>query len=362
MACSKVNGWSDTGFAFGMRPPMATRVARSWADTSSEHASAAAYSAFCNDIREDVGILSVIMAIRELGQVQRQVGFADLMERADHATLEQAPEGFDVVGMDVPAHVFLIHVGDDVMRIAFLTEFAVAPRIISSDQIDFLIHGIAHERFQGWRVGSFDHLADHIAFASDGPNHRHFVAPANDMPFLVPMAVFIPAPDVCFIDFNFAHQFRKSSVLHRRPDAMAHIPRGAVVPAPDLAMNLQGTDAFLGLSHQVDDLEPRAERVVGIFKYGLGNDRKPVAISSAAIFAFADPMKRLGFQFVHFLVVTARTLHAMWPAFVCEELLAGFFSREAIRQAGQGHRGLGHGVLRGWEDYTHKPDVVSSTT
>ena len=45
MACSKFNGKSETGFAFGMRPPMATRVVRSSLGISSEHASAVACSA-----------------------------------------------------------------------------------------------------------------------------------------------------------------------------------------------------------------------------------------------------------------------------------------------------------------------------
>lgn len=90
MACSKLNGKSETGFAFGITyPPMAKRVVHSWADTSSEHASAVACSAFCYHIRKDVGILPVIMSIRELCEVQRQVFFADLMEGADHATLSR---------------------------------------------------------------------------------------------------------------------------------------------------------------------------------------------------------------------------------------------------------------------------------
>jgi hypothetical protein len=48
MTCSKLNGWSETGFAFDIGcPPTASGVACSLADTSSEHASAAACSAFC---------------------------------------------------------------------------------------------------------------------------------------------------------------------------------------------------------------------------------------------------------------------------------------------------------------------------
>jgi hypothetical protein len=89
IACSKLNGKSDTGFAFGMRPPLANAIVHSSLRTSSEHASAAACSAFCYDIRKDVWILPVIVSVRELRQIQRQILFADLMKGADHATLHQ---------------------------------------------------------------------------------------------------------------------------------------------------------------------------------------------------------------------------------------------------------------------------------
>jgi hypothetical protein len=39
------------------------------------------------------------------------------MERADHATLEQTPEGFDIVGMSVPAHILYSGMVHDLMRI-----------------------------------------------------------------------------------------------------------------------------------------------------------------------------------------------------------------------------------------------------
>ena len=93
IACSKVSGWSDTGFAFGITyPPMAKGVAHSSLDTSSEHASAVACSAFCYHIREDVRIVPVVVPVGELRKVQRQVFFAHIVKRAHHATLQQAPE------------------------------------------------------------------------------------------------------------------------------------------------------------------------------------------------------------------------------------------------------------------------------
>ncbi len=89
MACSKLRGYNEIGLAFGMAlPPMASLFAHSSLCTSSEHASAAAYSAFCNHVRKDVCIIPVIVSVRELHQVQRQVFFANIVKRAHHATLQ----------------------------------------------------------------------------------------------------------------------------------------------------------------------------------------------------------------------------------------------------------------------------------
>ena len=93
MASSKLNGQRETGFAFGIQPPMVSGVEHSWPHTSSEPAVPVACSAVCYNRREDIRILPVVMTERELGQIQRQIGFADVVIGAHHATLEQAPEG-----------------------------------------------------------------------------------------------------------------------------------------------------------------------------------------------------------------------------------------------------------------------------
>ena len=91
--------------------------AHSLADTSSENASAAAFSASCYHIREDVRILSVIVAIGGLCQVQGQVFLAHLMKRTDHATLQQAPEGFQVVRVNAPSHILFLRMVHGLVRL-----------------------------------------------------------------------------------------------------------------------------------------------------------------------------------------------------------------------------------------------------
>ena len=62
-----------------------------------EDVSSAASSASGYDLREDVGILPVVMTEREFCQVQRQILFADVVIRADDATLQQTPKAFQII-------------------------------------------------------------------------------------------------------------------------------------------------------------------------------------------------------------------------------------------------------------------------
>jgi hypothetical protein len=65
MTSSKLNGWSEIGFAFGMVPPSAALAARSSVHTSCWHASNLACSAFCYHIAKDVRILAVVVSVAE---------------------------------------------------------------------------------------------------------------------------------------------------------------------------------------------------------------------------------------------------------------------------------------------------------
>ena len=67
-------------------------------------------------LSEDVRILAVVVAELKLIQIQRQILLADVVVSADHATLEQRPERFDVVGMNEAAHVLALTVRNRLMR------------------------------------------------------------------------------------------------------------------------------------------------------------------------------------------------------------------------------------------------------
>lgn len=129
-------------------PPLADVTAHSSPRTASENALPVAFSASCYDIVEDVRILPVIVSIRKLRQIHRQIGLADVMERAHDATLEQTPKAIQVGRMDVAAHVFASRMVHGFMR-KDLTQPSVANVFIGSDQGHFIVH---HHPERSWSM------------------------------------------------------------------------------------------------------------------------------------------------------------------------------------------------------------------
>src|SRR5258708_16760242 len=94
---------------------------------------------------EDIFVLAVIVPELKLRNVQRQILLTDLVERADHAALEDRPEAFNRVRVYGANNVLIARVIDDgVLRIAVL-EAAVAGEVIRAKQGDLLRHTLADE-------------------------------------------------------------------------------------------------------------------------------------------------------------------------------------------------------------------------
>lgn len=342
MASSKLNGNSETGLAFGMgEPPMAALAVRSSRHILAEHAVSVACSASRYNRTKHVRVFPVVMPERKLCKVQRQVVLADVMERPDHATLQQAPEAVQVVRVDIPAHIFLLLMIDDLMRI-LPTQSLIAGVFISSDQRHLRADRLPDKLAHGQAIRVLDDLADHVSFSGNRAHDRDLGTAAFDMAFLVPVAVLILPAQVRFIHFHFAHQLRKALILHRRPDAMAHIPCCPVVPGANRAVDLQGTDALLAGGHQVDDLKPCPKRKVGVLEHGLGDDGEAVAVPTSAGLALAEPMERTSIQRIDLIRLAPWADHTVGPPLLKQVGLTGFFRREVGCQLGQGHGGF-HG-------------------
>src|SRR5258708_36937120 len=92
-------------------------------------------------LRENVFVLAVVVPELKLRDVQRQILLADLVERADDATLEDRPEAFNRVRVHRSDNVLIARVIDDgVLRIAVLEA-----EMVGAEQRDFFRHALAHE-------------------------------------------------------------------------------------------------------------------------------------------------------------------------------------------------------------------------
>jgi hypothetical protein len=331
---SKLSGWSEIGFAFGMAPPSAALAAHSWDHTSCWHASKLACSAFCYHVGKYIRILAVIVPVAELRQVQRQVVFAHLVECTDYATLQQAPEAVQIGGMDVPAHVFASHMAYRFMRIADFAQSSIAAMLISCHQGHVFAHRLPHKALQGIRVDLLNNLGCDVALASNRANHGYLAMWAVSA---IPLAsdrhmLILPLPaDVGFVYLNLSHELAKSTVFHGRSDAMAHVPGSAVRPATNDALDLKGANTLLAGQHQIHDLKPGLERIVRILKDRLGNHGKAIAITTAAALALTDPVKRTALDCKHLGVIAARACHAIRPTALLQECLAGIFLNRFIK-------------------------------
>jgi hypothetical protein len=326
---------------------------------SAEAASSAASSASCYHLKEKIWIIPLVEPELKFVQVERQIGLTYLVIRPDDAALEQRPESFNRVCMNDAAHVFATAVADDFVRQRFRSraEQSIAAMFIARNQFDpLLIDHLTDEAIQRPSIGVLYHLADHLTFASNSADDGDFASgPAPDWRGIFSaVAIVRLAANVGFVHFHVAEQTLHIRIGHSSADTNAHIPSRAVITALDLPMDLQSADPLLGLRHQVDDLKPSRERVIRVLEYRLGDDAESIAIASAAILVFANPVKRLGRKQVNFRALAARTFHAIGPSLVAEQGLTSVLIAVLLDDFGERNGRLSGERLPGFNFTVHE--------
>ncbi len=145
------------------------------------------------------------MTKRELSQVQRQIGFADVVIRAHHATLEQAPEILKAVRVDVALGV-AFGVVDCSMEVFRRKAFVRSERV-SVDlraRFDVLFDFAMQSAALGVRN---DHRFDLPLALKDAKHDSLAYRSAAVNLALALMHISGSAADEGFIDFNFTRQF-----------------------------------------------------------------------------------------------------------------------------------------------------------
>jgi hypothetical protein len=177
----------------------------------------------------------------------------------------------------------------------------------------------------------------------------------------VPMLVFVFAADEGFINFDNAAEFL--NVLDQRcSDLVAHAPCGFVTPKAHVTHDLQSAHALFAGEHEVSDLEPVAERLVGVFKDGPGDMGEPIAVRGAL---FALPVPPARFQVIDLGIAASRAMHTIGPPTGNQIGFTGFFVREGRIELSGSHLrdGLGtfcHGSTPLIEPYSHNSELLSS--
>jgi hypothetical protein len=334
-----VSGWSEMGLAFGIILPFAETaigIVRlcpqlDYWPCPAEASASGMTSASCYHVKENVRILAIVKAILKLREVQRQIFLAHIVVRAEHSALEQRPERFDAVRMDLAAHVLAIAVLDDFMRHRPF-QVAIASVFISRDQLNLVADGIAHKTGQRLRIRVLDHLADHVTLAGDRANDGNLTSRAASALLLVPVAIVLFPAHVRLINLDRAEQLGQAVILHRGTNTHDHVPSRAVVAAADLPVDLERADSLLALGHQVDHLKPSRERIVGVLKNRLRDNAESVTVAPAAILVLADPVPRLGSEQINFLALAAWAFNAVGPAHIAQQSLTRRLVAELLHQ------------------------------
>jgi hypothetical protein len=326
-----------------------------WPLYYAEAAVSVATSASCKDSLEDVRVLAIVMPKLKFGQIQRQIVFAHVVVRSDDSAFKQAPKRFEIVGMHFAAHVLMCLVVNVFVR-KCLVQFLIASSLIGRNQADVRRYGLADKPRHGFGRSIFDYLTNHVALTGDRADDCGLARRATPFLLFVPVAIAVQATNVGFIYFNLAHQLREVFVLHRGSDALEHIPSCPIVAAADLAMNLKRADSFLGLAHQIDDLEPSLKRIVSILENRFRNDAEAIAVASAAFLGFANPMERSRLERIGLVAIAARTTHAIGPTHIAEQRLTGFLIRVIALQLGERDVRLSGRRLTGGNFVVHKEE------
>lgn len=271
---------------------------------------------------------ALVVAKLKSVDVEMQILFADLMERADDPALHDGAEAFDGVSMNCSADIFPIRMVDHAVRDARI-EFPVALMIIRRKQADVMRDWFMHKSVERGCIGSLNHASDDVSFTLHSAHYDEFSRSARSdevsASTLSFMFVLGFPTYISFVYFDIANEFLKFDVAQRDADLAAHEPRGLIGTETHVAAYLKGANTLFACQHQMNDAEPLAQGLVGVLKDRSDQDREAIAILRAHA---ALPVPFLVLKPIDVAVVAARTAHTFGPAILRKIRLAGVFVRE----------------------------------
>jgi len=303
--------------------------------------------------------MPVVVAELKLSDIQVKVFFANLVEGADAAALDQRPEAFDRVGVQGTNNMFADSMIDACVRIALLGQAFVARPLVGAEQAYLVRDGFLQECGQRAGADVFDDARHGVALALDGANNSGLASentPAAALAgSLVLMLVVALTANEGFVNLHNAAKlfdvFNK-----RRSDLVAHKPSGFVGTKAHEPHDLKRAHSLFAGQHQMSYPIPVAERLVGVLKDCASNDGKTITDIGGARVAMpfeghCPDREDLG-------VAAAWADHAIGPSASDQVRLAGFLIGKHGLELGGGELVDGLGLFAGHSRFPPRQELI----
>lgn len=274
-------------------------------------------------IPENVGVVPVVEPPLQLLQVAVQVLDADLVEGSDDGPLEEAPDTFNAVGVDIAHDPLIDAVAHRLVAGIMVGDPQVGFQFISVDGFGLILHVAVDEAVQGLLLDVGNGLQSDLPATLHGTGHIDLVVSVA-----ATHSCLLPS-DQRLVHFDDPEQGGAFNLGVRQSlaDSVAQIPSGLVVDAQD-SLQLIGRDSLFGLNHHVDGEKPLAKRQVGVMHDGSGRDAELVATAETG------PLVALR-NLAEVSVTAASAADLFGPTQPLQELPALLFAGEPVNQPEQ---------------------------
>lgn len=264
-----------------------------------------------------------IVAKAVLIEIGLQVAFANRMINATHAILDQAPEAFHGVRMDVANHVDLGSVVDSLMVVSHIRH--VLDTVVA---IEFIgKHGALRKNVfpnHAKQSGTFHIVRNQSLDATFALYNSHDGSFNSISGHRSARTAFPFASHVRFIHLHVlaaSTKWRSFLVRQHGSNLLEHAPCGLVGNA-SLPLNLLRGDTASGLGHEVDRIKPSRERSGRLVKDRVGSRVNVMAAMIARVRRSAHNTMVLGHRFARFAIDT------VWVEAITKPFKAGRVIRE----------------------------------
>jgi hypothetical protein len=292
-----------------------------------------------NRVSEEIRVLAIVEAERDLIEVRRKMLNAELVVGTHDGSVEETPDALDRVRVHLADNPLVGGMVHRFMACVSVPDADIRPVLVGVDRLGIVGDNIAQVGLDRGAVGvRCDTQADFTA-ALNRTENEGLVGPSVTarMPGASLLALLATdaglATNKRLVGLDDSAQERSRLVFHRCANAVAEIPGGLVGDA-EHSLELVCADALLGLDHHVGGEEPLPERQLRVMEDRPDANRELVPAGVTVELATLDDPR-------DFVRVAAGTTHAVGPPELFEECVAAILATESFDQLRKGE--LSHG-------------------